>query len=72
MEFLDRRPLIIAIAGSNGAGKTTLYHAHFANTDLRFVNADDLARELNIGPYEAAEAAEAMRQALVSRGALRR
>ena len=56
-DFLDKRPIIVAIAGSNGAGKTTFYHAFLANTELRFINADDLARELNAGPYEAAETA---------------
>lgn len=65
--FLDHRPIIVAIAGSNGAGKTTFYHAHLADTELRFINADDLARELNVGPYDAAEAADAVRRALVSR-----
>jgi predicted ABC-type ATPase len=66
-EFLDHRPIIVAIAGSNGAGKTTFYHAHLADTDLRYINADDVARELNIGPYDAAEAADALRRALVAR-----
>jgi predicted ABC-type ATPase len=65
--FLDHRPIIVAIAGSNGAGKTTFYHAHLADTDLRFINADDVARELNMGPYDAAEAADALRKALVAR-----
>jgi predicted ABC-type ATPase len=66
-EFLDHRPIIVAIAGSNGAGKTTFYHAHLADTDLRFVNADDVAHELNMGPYDAAEAADALRRSLVAR-----
>lgn len=65
--FLDARPIVIAIAGSNGAGKTTFYHTHLADTGLRFVNADDLADELQIGPYEAAEAAAALRKALVAK-----
>ena len=67
LDFLDARPIIIAIAGSNGAGKTTFYHTQQANTGLRFVNADDLAVELRIGPYEAAEVAGALRQALVAK-----
>lgn len=66
-EFLDHRPIIVAIAGPNGAGKTTFYQAHLADTGLRYINADDLARELNMGPYEAAEAANALRHALVAR-----
>ena len=60
LSFLDRRPIIVAIAGSNGAGKSTFYHAHFAETDLRSINADDLAAELKIDPYEAAEVATEM------------
>ena len=67
LSFLDRRPIIVAIAGSNGAGKSTFYHAHFAETDLRSINADDLAAELKIDPYEAAEVATALREALLVR-----
>ena len=67
LSFLDRRPIIVAIAGSNGAGKSTFYHAHFAETDLRYINADDLAAELKIDPYEAAEAATALREAMLAR-----
>jgi dephospho-CoA kinase len=51
---LDRRPVIVALAGPNGAGKTTFYHAHLQPAGLRFVNADVLARELNLDPYAAA------------------
>ncbi len=67
LDFLDARPIIVAIAGSNGAGKTTFFHTHLADTELQFVNADDLAHELDIGAYEAAEAAAALRQAFVAR-----
>ena len=55
--LLDARPVVVAIAGSNGAGKTTFFHAHLADTGLRFVNADDLALEMGVGAYEAAELA---------------
>jgi predicted ABC-type ATPase len=70
MEFaeFDRRPIALAIAGPNGAGKTTFFHAHLAAAGLRFVNADVLATELAVGPYEAARLADALRQALVERG----
>lgn len=70
MEFaeFDRRPILVAIAGPNGAGKTTFYHSHLASAGLRFVNADVLAAELGVGPYEAARLADAFRQALVERG----
>ncbi len=62
---LDRRPVVIAIAGPNGAGKTTFYRAHLAQLRLRYVNADDLARELETTAYEAAELAAQVRAALV-------
>lgn len=66
-DFLDARPIVIAIAGSNGAGKTTFYHSHLANTSLRFINADDLAHELNLGAYDSAAVAAELRHALVSK-----
>src|SRR4029077_1139373 len=56
-----------ALAGPNGAGKTTFFHAHLASAGLRFVNADVLAAELAIEPYEAARLADALRKALVGR-----
>lgn len=61
---LERRPLIVALAGSNGAGKTTFYHAHLCPTQLPFVNADVLADELQLEPYGAAELASTIRQQL--------
>ena len=62
---IDRRPVIVALAGPNGAGKTTFYHAHLQPAGLRFINADVLARELNLDPYAAAHVAEALRRQLV-------
>lgn len=62
---LDRRPIIIAIAGPNGAGKTTFYHAHLQAAGLRFVNADNIVRELKLGAYEAARIADTLRHELV-------
>jgi len=64
----DRRPIVVAIAGPNGAGKTTFYYAHLASSGLRFVNADVLATEFAIEPYDAARMANALRRALVARG----
>jgi predicted ABC-type ATPase len=63
--LLEARPVVVALAGSNGAGKSTFFHAHLANTGLRFVNADDLAVELGLGAYEAAEVAASLRAGLV-------
>jgi predicted ABC-type ATPase len=62
---LDDRPVIVAIAGPNGAGKTTFFHSHLREAGLRFINADDIARELKITSYEAAELADALRRELV-------
>jgi predicted ABC-type ATPase len=61
----DRRPIVIAIAGPNGAGKTTFFRAHLEALGLRYVNADDLARELETDAYEAAELAAHVRAALI-------
>lgn len=63
---LDRRPIIVALAGANGAGKSTFYHAHLKAVGLRFINADVLSRELKIGPYEAAKMADSLRRELVT------
>lgn len=63
--LLDRRPVIVALAGANGAGKSTFYHAQLAAAGLRFVNADVLSRELKLGPYEAAKMADSLRRELV-------
>ena len=62
---LDKRPVIVAIAGPNGAGKTTFFHSHLRETGLRFVNTDDIGRELGISAYEAAQIAGALRRELV-------
>ncbi|MGA8891906.1 MAG: zeta toxin family protein [Anaeromyxobacteraceae bacterium] len=64
----DARPIVVAVAGPNGAGKTTFHEAHLQPSGLRFVNADDLARELDVGAYEAAEVARSLRETLVEQG----
>lgn len=66
--LLDPRPVIVAIAGSNGAGKTTFFHAHLADSGLRFINADDLAAELELRGYEAADLASSLRASLLEQG----
>jgi predicted ABC-type ATPase len=69
MDFsrFDQRPVVIAIAGPNGAGKSTFYHAHLASAALPFVNADVLAAELELAPYDAARVADALRREFVKR-----
>lgn len=62
----DARPILVAVAGPDGAGKTAFYHAHLEPAGLRFVNADVLARELGLSPYDAARVATVLRRELVS------
>jgi predicted ABC-type ATPase len=62
---LDARPIVVAIAGPNGAGKSTFYEAFIAPAALRFVNADDIARALDIDAYHAAALAEKLREELL-------
>jgi predicted ABC-type ATPase len=63
--LLDTRPIIVAIAGPNGAGKSTFFQAYLRPAGLRFVNADDLARDLGIGPYESAALADQLRREML-------
>lgn len=65
-EFLDKRPIVIVLAGSNGAGKSTFYESFLADSGLRFVNADMLALALSVSAYEAAGMASSLRSALVA------
>jgi len=64
-KILDHRPIILALAGPNGAGKTTFYHAHLKASALRFLNADEVSRELEIDAYEAARVISQLRHELV-------
>lgn len=66
--FLDARPIVVALAGSNGAGKSTFFHTHLADAGLRFINADDLAAEMGLGAYEAADLAASIRRSLIEQG----
>jgi predicted ABC-type ATPase len=64
--FLDKRPIVIVLAGSNGAGKSTFYESFLAESGLRFVNADVLAQSLSVNAYEAATLASSLRSALIA------
>lgn len=66
LEYLDRRPIVVAIAGPNGAGKTTFFEAHLKSSGLRFLNADAMARELDVDAYAAARIIAALRTELVN------
>ncbi len=63
-DWLDHRPLIVAIAGPNGAGKSTFYNTYIRRTKLPFVNADVLAASLSVDAYRAAGMAEEIRQTM--------
>jgi predicted ABC-type ATPase len=58
--------VIVALAGPNGAGKTTFFHTHLSRTGLRFLNADVIARELQIDPYAASTIVAKLRDELVT------
>ena len=64
IDIPEKRPLAIAIAGPNGAGKSIFYETQLAEFGLRFVNADNLARQLDLDPYKAAAAADRVRREL--------
>jgi len=51
----------VALAGPNGAGKSTFFEAHLKSSGLRLLNADALARELEVDAYEAARMITALR-----------
>ena len=68
----DDRTLVV-VAGANGAGKSTFVDTFVRPTGIRIVNPDQIARALAPGDpgtmaYEAAQAAETVRQDLVARG----
>ncbi len=65
----DQRPIVVAVAAPNGAGTSTFCAAHLGDSGLPVVNADILASELRLDPYVAAAVADAVRRALVTRGA---
>jgi predicted ABC-type ATPase len=62
---LDKRPVIVAITGPNGAGKSTFYASFLRDCGQRFVNADDIARDLEIDAYAAAKMADSLRRELL-------
>lgn len=63
---LGSAPQLVAIGGPNGAGKTTFYHSQIAQTGLRLVNADVIAKQLKLEAYSAASVAEGIRHQLIT------
>jgi predicted ABC-type ATPase len=68
MKVLERRPILLVLAGPNGAGKSTFYYAHLRPRGLRFVNADELAQQLGLEAYKAADVADQIRRELLAQG----
>jgi len=64
-DYLERRPVLVAVIGPNGAGKSTFFEAHLKSSGLRFLNADVLAKELEIDAYEASRMGAALRTELL-------
>ena len=60
-KYLDHRPIVVALAGPNGAGKSTFFEAHLKSGGLWFLNADVLAKELEVDAYDAARMVAALR-----------
>ena len=67
LAHLDQRPIVVCVAGPNGAGKSTFYEAFLEDAGLRYVNADDLAKELDLDAYTAADVADRLRREFVAR-----
>lgn len=61
-------PLLIALAGPNGAGKSTFHETQLKRLGLPFLNADILAREIDLDGYAAAGTIAAIRDHLIRRG----
>jgi predicted ABC-type ATPase len=61
----ENKPLLVIFAVPNGSGKSTLIEAarrYGEDFPSIYINADDIGRERNVGPYEAAVEAERQRQ----------
>lgn len=63
----SKKPVVLVFAGPNGSGKTTVTKS--ISTIGTYVNADDLKREFNLSDIEAAQAADALRNELLDKGA---
>lgn len=68
IELGEQRPLLLAIAGPNGAGKSTFHEQFIRPFGMPFVNADEIAREVGLTAYAAAESAARVRAELLACG----
>jgi predicted ABC-type ATPase len=64
-ELLSRRPIIVAVAGPNGAGKSSFYATYLRQSNLPFINADQISLQTGVTAYKAAELAEEVRRSLM-------
>ncbi len=61
------------LAGGNGAGKSTFYHQYLSKYRIKFVNADLIARAMDLNDperlsYQAATLATEMRENMIAQG----
>lgn len=68
----DEKQLWI-LAGGNGVGKSTFYKHYLAQHGIKFVNADQIAREINpdhpeMVSYQAADAGKTFREEMLDQG----
>jgi len=67
----EQKPLLVIFAGPNGSGKSTITDAvrrYDEGFPSIYINADDIAREHNIGAYEAAIEAARQREDCIANG----
>ncbi len=61
-------PTLIALAGPNGAGKSTFSETFLSDKGMPFINADVLAKELDLEAIDAADSAQKLREQFLLRG----
>ena len=59
----ERRPTVLVFAGPNGSGKSTVTRG--LSMFGTYVNTDDIKKEYHLNDLEAAQQAEALRNALL-------
>ncbi len=68
-KLLNGRLLVVTIAGPNGAGKSSFYATYLRQSNLPFINADQISLQTGISAYKAAELAEEVRRGLIEQRA---